>query len=374
MQHNPFHLVRFIDFPLSTTLGEVSPAFFATVTNMEQGRDYQFLARAHNQHGFNQNPQSVPTFKAPYRPPLSVTLLRGAPHTNGRISLSWQTPANNDSGAILSYRVSWSKVGDGGSAGSVSVAASATGVVALNGAPWYEPYEYVVRASNSVGLGLPATLTATPLVSPIARPALNVVAVDHANGAAEVTVGVVSSDSYRDYPVGWIEIPLYYSPSPTISPADTAHHVFDRLISVDINTTLGEVVGVVITVTGLQEGARYAFFRPKFRNQYGFSQGGNVEVSMSLSAPSPVTVLRGANHTNGRISLSWQPPATNIFSGIQGYRVSWSKASDGGSAGDVIMSPSPQPALSPPTPSRFMSHMCMWCAPPTPAVWALRQP
>ena len=238
---------------------------------------------------------------------------------------------------ILGYWAFWSKVSDGGSAGSVSVAASATGVVALNGAPWYEPYEYVVRASNAGGLGAPATLTATPFVSPIARPALNVVSVDHAGGVAEVTVGVVGD--YPEYPVGWIQIPLYYSPSPTISPADTAHQVFDRLISVDVNTTLGEVVSAVITVTGLQEGVRYAFFRPEFHNQYGFSRGGNVEVSMSLRAPlAPTSLTAALVAANGFISLSWQPPASNDSSSLTAYAVFWSMASNGGNAGSVVVS------------------------------------
>ena len=340
---NSTQFERFVYVTVSNSYGE-SPAPTVTITGLAQGFLYSFSPRIANQYGFAYS--RIYEFTTQLRPPpppqnLSAAVIVGGGNA-GNIALQWQPPVSVNGATVLAYRISWNKTGGGGG-GETTVSPTATAAVVDVGADRFEPYIFVVRASNATGLGEGLTATATPVLLPQGKAVVEVAGYnrEYARVTLRLSYGVTAT------PIDRYRLHVRYGEAPH-------QHGIPR---VDVTTMIipvtaaanGVVSPISVVVSNLVEGTIYAFMVIG-GNAAGDHHGpfNQVTLHSSFRPPLPPTSLQASVYTDpargansGKISLVWGAPSTdNNADEVLSYLVSWSKTSDGGNAGSVVVSAS----------------------------------
>ena len=293
--------------------GDVLQSLAATATaavvgNLLVATEHAFTLRASNAVGLGAAATAFASLAAAAPPQsLRAAVIDGGGN-GGDITLQWQPPQTlNGASVVLGYLVSWSKAGGGGGAGVTTVAGSATAAFVDVGADRFEPYIFVVRASNAAGLGLAATATATPVGAPARGAAIEIVG----HSAENLLVTLRLRYDITTTPIDRYNLFVRYGNRPDLN-SDT-NRVLLTVMRISVTAAANGVVSPTdVVISNLIQGTNYAFLVVG-ANAAGSHSGPFNQVTLysPFRPPLSVTVLRGANHTNGRISLSWQPPASN---------------------------------------------------------------
>ena len=255
-----------------------------TVDDLTNNTAYTFAVRATNASG--DSPWSNSATATPIAVPNAPGNLSAAPG-DGRVALSWVKPSND--APIGSYEVST----DGGDnysaiADSDDETTAHTVMGLINGTE----YTLALRAANSAGKGLAATVTATPMAAPAAP--TNLLA---AAGATEValTWDDPDDDTITGYKV-----------------STDGGETFADIEGTDISENDTDNT-LAYTVTGLINGTEYTF-ELRAVNTYGEGAAATVTAPTLPAAPTDFMAEGGEDR---QVTLSWDDPDNNTVSGYQ---------------------------------------------------------
>ncbi len=261
-----------------------------TVDDLTNNTAYTLAVRATNASG--DSPWSISATTTPIAVPNAPENLSTAPG-DGRVALSWDKPSND--APIGSYEVST----DGGAnynpiADSDDETTAHTVMGLTNGTE----YTLALRAANSAGKGLAATVTATPMAAPAAP--TNLLA---AAGATEValTWDDPDDDTITGYKV-----------------STDGGETFADIEGTDISENDTDNT-LAYTVPGLTNGTLYTFAL-RAVNTYG--EGAEATVT-APTLPAAPTGLMAEGGEDRQVTLTWDDPDNNT---VSGYKVS----TDGG--------------------------------------------
>ena len=256
-----------------------------TVDDLTNNTAYTFAVRATNASG--DSPWSNSATATPIVVPNAPGNLSAAPG-DGRVALSWDKPSND--APIGSYEVST----DGG-ANYSAIADSDDGTTAHTVMDLANGTEYTLalRAVNSAGDGLAATVTATPMAAPAAPTNLLATA-----GATEValTWDDPDDDTITGYKV-----------------STDGGETFADIEGTDISENDTDNT-LAYTVPGLTNGTLYTFVL-RAVNTYGEGAAATVTAPTLPAAPTDFTAERGDG--GGEVTLSWVDPNNDTVSGYQ---------------------------------------------------------
>ena len=255
-----------------------------TVDDLTNNTAYTFAVRATNASG--DSPWSISATTTPIAVPNAPENLSAAPG-DGRVALSWDKPSND--APIGSYEVST----DGGAnynpiADSDDETTAHTVMGLTNGTE----YTLALRAANSAGKGLAATVTATPMAAPAAP--TNLLA---AAGATEValTWDDPDDDTITRYKV-----------------STDGGETFADIEGTDISENDTDNT-LAYTVPGLTNGTLYTFVL-RAVNTYG--EGAEATVT-APTLPAAPTGLMAEGGEDRQVTLSWDDSDNNTVSGYQ---------------------------------------------------------
>ena len=131
----------------------------AVVTGVPTGVNLYFRVAAENSIGTGSYSSSVGPVKA-FGAPAAPTGLFATVNANGTISLNWNAPNNNGDSAITDYVVEYRKSSEQNwnvyQDGPTAISNTVVTLPRVDG-----PYEFRVKASNSIGTGPASTVSAT---------------------------------------------------------------------------------------------------------------------------------------------------------------------------------------------------------------------
>lgn len=263
-----------------------------TLRNLADGATYTVSVSAANAGGSSPPVTATATPLGVPGPPTDVRLQRG----DGFLEVSWSPPATGGGAPVESYAVHWT--GPDGVANLVAVRGTRHTIGGLtNGSS----YSVTVTSVNGLGSSSPSA------------PA------HHRPGTiptAPAGVGATRGDGTIE--VSWVP-PLNDGGLPI------SGYVLDWVSSTGAGGTI-ETPGTGYTMRNLLNGATYTI-RVSAVNEAGTSPAANSTSATPAAAPgSPaaVTVDRG----DGRLDVTWQPPADNGGKPVLSYTVGWT-APDG---------------------------------------------
>ncbi len=263
-----------------------------TLRNLANGATYTVSVAASNAGGSSRSVTVTATPLGTPAPPTNVALQRG----DGSLHVSWSPPPADGGIPVESYAVHWT--GPDGVTNSASVPGTQHTIGGLtNGAT----YSVTVTAVNRVGA---SSRSSPSSLRPGTIPTAPVgISATRGNGVVEVSWSPPLND-------GGLPISAY---------------VIDWVSSTGATGAI-ETSGTGYTMQNLLNGATYTVTVSAV-NEAGTSPAGGSASATPAAAPGPpaaVTVDRG----DGRIDVTWQPPAADGGKPVLSYTVSWS-APDG---------------------------------------------
>jgi len=268
-----------------TTLTSTTP--YTVINGLTNGTTYTFAVSSVNANGtsigsvsISITPYTVPS--APFG--LSVT------STSTTATLSWLSPSANGS-SITGYKIFDSTGNISDSSGNF---AADTGIVLTTSSNSFtirslttgQTYVYTVKAANSAGNSLGASISVTP-------------------GVPGAPVGLTGTPGNLQVTLNWS------APSGSV----TGYSISYSGISVSVSSSTFSRV-----VTGLTNGTTYTF-SVLATNSSGSSTPSLINVTPGLpDAPTALTGYAGI----GSVTLNWTAPSANGGSAITGYLVTYS--------------------------------------------------
>jgi hypothetical protein len=282
--------------PRTTSVDGVTTS--ATVSSLTNGTPYSVTVTATNAVGTSSASAAVSaTPSAATVAPDAPTGVSATPG-NGQLTVAWSAPANNGGSAITGYTVT---VAAGSSSSQVPSVDGVTTSATVSGLTNGTPYTVTVSATNSVGTSPDsASVSATPVAPPVAPDAPTSVSATAGDGQLTVTWSAPAND-------GGSAITGY---TVTVDAGGNPH-----VASVDGATTSA-------TVSNLTNGTPYTV-TVSAANATGTSPDSAsvsatpVAPAVAPDAPTGVSATAG----DGRVDVSWTPPADNGGSPITGYTV-----------------------------------------------------
>ena len=263
-----------------------------TLQNLTNGATYTISVAANNAGGASPTISASATPLGVAGPPQNVQLQRG----DGRLGVSWSPPASSGGTAVQSYTVYWTAPD-----GVVNSALVQGTQYVIEGLTNGSRYSVTVRATNRVGT---SAHTEPAIRRPGTSPsAPREVTVTQGDTRIEASWQPPSSDGglgITGYEIAWVSST---GATGTIETAETSH-----------------------TLQNLLNGATYTI-GVSARNDAGTSPAsGQASASPGAApgAPTSLTVDRG----DGRLDVTWQPPASDGGRPVLSYVVTWS-APDG---------------------------------------------
>ncbi len=272
-----------------------TPPTTYTATGLTNGTTYTFEVRAGN--GTGEGPASTVDAK-PIAIPNAPENLSAAPG-DGQVALSWDKPSNDATIGNYTYEVST----DGGTTfaeieGSSATTTAHTVMDLTNGTE----YTLALRAVNSTGNGLVATVNARPIAVP-AAPTISSVT----PGDGQVALEWADPDD--------TSITKYEVRSKVKDSDDSTYTAWANIAVTDPDAP---PTGYI--VTGLTDGTEYTFAL-RAENASGVGPASTVDATMQPAAPTNLTPALGSG--GGEVALSWDDPDNDT---ITKYQVS----TDGG--------------------------------------------
>ena len=258
-----------------TGTGTTAPE--ATVTDLANGRQYEFEVRAVNAVG--EGP-AVSRRATPVAAPSAPRNLDAEPG-DLKVTLTWEAPLNDGGPAVTHYEVRVDGMGEWKNTGQAE-RWPVTGL--MNG----RPYGFEVRAVNSAGEGEAATITATPAETPSAP--LNLTATP---GDGQVTLTWEAPSSDGGSPV------LRYE-----------YRVDGRGEWTDIGTDLS------VTVPDLTNLQRYTF-EVRAVNASGPGEAARKTTTPAETPSAPLNLI--ATPGDGEVTLEWEVPSSDDGSPVLRY-------------------------------------------------------
>ena len=263
-----------------------------TLRNLANGATYTISVAASNAAGSSRSVSVTATPLGVPSPPGDVSLQRG----DGRLDVSW-SPAPDDGGLpVESYAVHWT--GPDGVTHFAPVQGTRHTIGGLtNGAT----YTVTVIATNGVGSSSHSTPASyRPGTTPSAPEAITATRGD----------GIIE--------VSW-------APPRIDGGLAVAGYVIDWVSSTGASGTI-ETTGTGYTMQNLLNGATYTITVSAVNEAGTSPAGGSASATPAASpgAPGSVTTDRG----DGRVDVTWQPPAIDGGKPVLGYTVTWT-APDG---------------------------------------------
>ncbi len=265
-----------------------TPPTTYTATGLTNGTTYTFEVRAGN--GSGEGPAST-VDAMPIAIPDAPENLSAAPG-DGQVALSWSKPSNDATIGNYDYEVST----DGGTTfaeieGSSATTTAHTVMDLTNGTE----YTLALRAVNSTGNGLVATVNARPIAVP----------------AAPTISSVTPGD--RQVALEWADpsdtsITKYQVRSKVKDSDDSTYTAWT-----DIAVTDPDAPPTGYIVTGLTNGTEYTLAL-RAENASGVGAASTVTAPTLPAAP---TGLMGTEGEDRQVTLSWDDPDNNTVSGYQ---------------------------------------------------------
>ena len=232
------------------------------------------------------------------------------------VTVSWQVPADDGGAAISTYRVSWASA-DGVSTGMQTVS-SATREVVIIQLQVDTAYTIEVRAQNSVGPSVAASVTVRTLRDDVVVPVAPDAPIELTTSRLSATSVTVSWQVPADdggaaistYRVSWASADDVSTGMQTVSSATRELVIIDLqtdtayTIEVRAQNSVGPSVAASVTVRTLRD---------------------DVVVPVAPDAPIELTTSRLSATS---VTVSWQVPADDGGAAISTYRVSWASADD----------------------------------------------
>ena len=270
-----------------------TPPTTYTATGLTNGTTYTFEVRAGN--GTGEGPASTVDAK-PIAIPNAPENLSAAPG-DGQVALSWDKPSNDATIGSYTYEVST----DGGTTfaeieGSSATTTAHTVMGLTNGTE----YTLALRAVNSTGNGLVATVNARPIAVP-AAPTIS--SVTPGDGQVALEWADPDDSSITMYQVRW----------KGKDSDDSTYTAWANIDGSDADTTEHPV-------TDLTNGTEYTFAL-RAENASGVGAAATATATMQPAAPTNFEAARGSG--GGEVALRWENPNNDT---ITKYQVS----TDGG--------------------------------------------
>lgn len=285
-------------------------------TNLTNGTSYRFSVIALN--GSTAGPRGTATGPVLFANVPSQPSLTAGASGNNFASMTIGASSSTGGSVVTGYSVFARLSGVGSyvatNVSNVSVGSVTVTSLAVNGAQTAltngQAYQFVVRATNAIGVSADSTaITMTPVSGGSPPPAPVAVVVNSAfgtleNGDGQLIVGGVDASA----------------------------------VTVDIRYRLTSSTDAWVVVSGITRSVAingYSFvavldgfdydFQARAVNAAGSSNWSDTSniTNVNTTAPSPVRNLSGTV-TNGQVTLSWQAPATDSGSAVTGYKVYWS--------------------------------------------------
>jgi titin len=276
-----------------TTVTTTTNTTFA-ITGLTNGAPMAVRVTAQNAAGFG--PDSGAVTSTPFAAPGAPTDLVATAGT-GQVSLSWTAPAGNGGSTLLGYRIERSS--DGGITWTVAVGSTGSTLTStvLTGLPGGVTQTFRVAAVSALGSGaFSANASATPVGAPTAPASISVTP---ANGQVVVSWTAPTTDGGSAVASYQVERSLDGGATWTVAAAS--------------------VVGLTTTVTGLTNGANYAF-RVSARNAGGLGASSAVASATPYTIPG-VAATPTAVASDAAVTLSWTTPSTDGGSLVTSYQV-----------------------------------------------------
>ncbi len=263
-----------------------------TLRNLANGATYTISVAANNAAGTSPAASASATTRGVAGAPQDVRLQRG----DGRLGVSWTPPASDGGLAIESYTVYWTA--PDGAVNSASV--QGTGYV-IGGLTNGATYSVTITATNRAGTSAHSEPTGRRPGTPPSEP--RELTTTRGDSRIEASWRPPSNDGglgISGYEIAWVSST---GATGTIETTGTSH-----------------------TLQNLLNGATYTI-TVSARNEAGLSAASSPAAATAAATPSAPTSVT-ADRGDGRIDVTWQPPASDGGRPVLSYVVTW-RAPDG---------------------------------------------
>ena len=288
-----------------------------SVRHYDVGMTVRVRVKFTDDAGYEETLTSTSTATVPTSVPRWPFFVEVQPTGAGELSVSWRAPSSDGSSEITGYTVQWREAaGSWDTAADVSSTTTTETAYTISGLTVSTRYSIRVIATNSIGDSRPSWAeTATAVARISQQPNTPATGSPSISGTARVgetltaeTSGIADSDG-RDYAIftyQWMRVL-----DPTVS-----LHIGNATSTSYLATT--DDVGHALEV-------RVSFIDDTGNRESLTSTSTAVVAATVPGAPRSVDVQPGGT---GRLTVSWEAPASNGGSDLTGYTVQWKKAVD----------------------------------------------
>ena len=297
--------------PTETDWQSAGASLTATIAGLTNGTGHAFEVRAVNDAGEGEPSTAAATPAAPATVPGQPQNLAAAPG-DGRVTLTWQAPANDGGSAVTGYDYRHAE-GVSVPAGTAWQSAGTSLTATIAGLTNGTGYAFEVRAVNDAGEGEPSTAAATPAAPAKVPDAPQNLATTPGDGRVTLAWETPASD-------GGTKIDRYeyrYSNGGSAVSAAAGSRAL-QANGRQAGTPQWVSVGLdrAVTVNSLENGAQYVF-DVRAVNDVGPGPAARVTVSPTVAPDAP----RDLRATPGdrKVTLEWKPPANDGGSPVRLY-------------------------------------------------------